>query len=335
MSNAVIDPLERRRLFAASLIDGVLTVGGTGGDDVIEVFRAKSNTSKLNIAVNGVLQQFILKDVAYLNVRAFDGNDTIKLSKVFGDILAPMKIFGERGGDTIISDVSAPLTIRAGADNDAIHLRDVLGFAAVYGEGGNDTIQGAGGDYLFDCGAGNDMVLGGTGDDVIYGGDGDDTCFGGAGDDWLLGEAGDDNLHGDAGRDTLEGGLGGDQLDGGIDDDHLDGGYDADTLLGGDGRDTLRGDFSDGTDAYGWTDLLYGGAGDDRLDGFAGNDLLIGGDGADTLSGGFGDDDLDGGLGVDLLYGNTGNDDWFGVDASAILADNRREDSGSNTFSGA
>src|SRR5688500_17405473 len=118
MPNRFIDALERRRLFAASLADGVLTVGGTGGDDVIEVFRAKSNTSKLNIAVNGVLQQFILKEVAYLNIRVFDGKDTIKISKVFGDIGAPMKIFGERGSDTITSDCAASLTIRAGADND-------------------------------------------------------------------------------------------------------------------------------------------------------------------------------------------------------------------------
>src|SRR5687768_15990016 len=100
MSIAMIDRLESRRLFAASLdAAGVLTVGGTGGDDVIEVFRAKSNTSKLNIAVNGVLQQFILRDVAYLTIRGFDGKDTIKLSNVFGDILTPTKIFGERGSD--------------------------------------------------------------------------------------------------------------------------------------------------------------------------------------------------------------------------------------------
>jgi hypothetical protein len=51
MPHATIDALERRRLFAASLAEGVLTIGGTGGDDVIEVFRAKSNPSKLNVAV--------------------------------------------------------------------------------------------------------------------------------------------------------------------------------------------------------------------------------------------------------------------------------------------
>ena len=41
---------------------------------------------------------------------------------------------------------------------------------------------------------------------------------------------------------------------------------------------------------------------------------------------------MDGGNGIDLLYGNAGNDDWFGVDVNQGLADNKREDSGSNLF---
>ena len=53
----------------------------------------------------------------------------------------------------------------------------------LYGEEGNDTVDGgAGHDRLFG-GEGNDVLDGGTGDDFLHGGEGDDTLTGGAGED--------------------------------------------------------------------------------------------------------------------------------------------------------
>ena len=53
----------------------------------------------------------------------------------------------------------------------------------LYGDGGNDTING---------GAGNDALYGGTGNDYLYGNDGDDILDGGEGNDYLNGGNGND-----------------------------------------------------------------------------------------------------------------------------------------------
>jgi Ca2+-binding RTX toxin-like protein len=54
---------------------------------------------------------------------------------------------------------------------------------SLYGEGGNDTLNG---------GTKNDALYGGTGDDSLYGNNGDDLLDGGPGNDILKGGAGDD-----------------------------------------------------------------------------------------------------------------------------------------------
>ncbi|MEO6093412.1 MAG: NosD domain-containing protein [Novosphingobium sp.] len=82
--------------------------------------------------------------------------------------------------------------------------------SVLYGEGGNDTLQGGlVADTLYG-GTGNDRLLGYDGDDLLDGGTGNDTLNGGNGDDTLLGGDGNDLLAGDAGADILTGGLGAD-----------------------------------------------------------------------------------------------------------------------------
>lgn len=70
----------------------------------------------------------------------------------------------------------------------------------MYGQNGNDAVNGdAGDDYLF----------GDADDDVLNGGDGRDYLYGGAGNDTLRGGAGvDDSLSGDAGNNTYLFGVG-------------------------------------------------------------------------------------------------------------------------------
>ncbi len=103
----------------------------------------------------------------------------------------------------------------------------------------------------------------------------------------------------------------------------------ADLLFGGDGNDTIEADPGNET-LPGGNDIIYGGggndsidsgggqddiqaeAGDDHVDAGGGNDTLSGGDGNDTLFGGVGNDTLLGDLDDDRLDGGTNSDSLAG-----------------------
>ena len=90
-------------------------------------------------------------------------------------------IFGNENGIEIIGELIT------GSNYAGDDYRDFL-----YGEGGEDTINGmADGDWI-EGGDHDDTISGGTGADVIYGGDGNDTCAGDAGNDKLEGDDGDE-----------------------------------------------------------------------------------------------------------------------------------------------
>lgn len=137
--------------------------------------------------------------------------------------------------------------------------------------------------------AGNDVLEGRNGDDFLNGGRGGDRLEGGNGQDSLIGGYGEDALNGNAGNDILDGGYGADTLEDLQGDNTLYGNQGNDSLLSG------RGD-----------DLLYGEGGSDRLISRGGNDVLFGGYGHDYLNGGGGDDELIGGIGRDTLVGGSG-----------------------------
>jgi Ca2+-binding RTX toxin-like protein len=127
-----------------------------------------------------------------------------------------------------------PLTATIGNDS----LRADRG--SLFGLEGNDTLRGASrqANVLFGN-QGNDRLEGGRQDDVLNGGAGNDRLFGDRGNDLLVGGAGDDYLSGGRGDDRLKGGAGSDQLFGDQGNDYLDGGAGFDILKGGKGNDTL------------------------------------------------------------------------------------------------
>ncbi|WP_291025866.1 calcium-binding protein [Hydrogenophaga sp.] len=242
-------------------------------------------------------------------------------------------------------------------DTSATGEGDVL-----HGGAGDDWLFGEGGQDRLDGGSGADVLFGGTDSDWLEGGSGNDRLMGdngagssdGHGNDHLNGGAGDDRLWGDAGHDQLFGGEGDDRLsgdntssaahlhgndflDGGTGNDTLWGNGGADQLLGGSGADVLWGD-DDARDAidtaYHGQDLLMGEDGDDALVGGGGADKLLGGEGHDVLYGddlsddlstytveasAHGDDWLDGGAGNDVLYGGGGRDHLLGGDGDDDL----------------
>src|SRR4051794_12444363 len=75
-----LDPLEGRRLLSASLDDGLLSVGGTPGNDDISV---GASGGSLTVTVNGQNQgTFAISDVDGIQVSGLDGNDSISLAGV-------------------------------------------------------------------------------------------------------------------------------------------------------------------------------------------------------------------------------------------------------------
>jgi Ca2+-binding RTX toxin-like protein len=78
--------------------------------------------------------------------------------------------------------------INAGAGNDVVYTASGVTLSVwLFGESGNDLLDG---------GAGGDVVSGGDGIDLLNGGSGRDLLIGGLGNDLLLGGGGDDLLIG-------------------------------------------------------------------------------------------------------------------------------------------
>jgi len=135
----------------------------------------------------------------------------------------------------------------------------------IYGNSGNNVIDGGSDwNHIFG-GAGNDTLFSGTGNGVLNGEEGNDILYGGAGVDGLDGGLGDDVLYGGAGDDNLWGSEGNDTFYSGSGDDTIGMALVGDDLLvfvNGDGNDTILGfdagvgsvDTIDGS-AFGYADF--------------------------------------------------------------------------------
>ena len=198
--------------------------------------------------------------------------------------------------------------------------------------------------------AGNDILVAGDGDDTLYGDGGNDRLEGGFGNDTLLGGDGDDILTDAGGDDRIEGGEGNDVIQAG---NMMAGGV-GNLILGGGGKDFIitTEDISTTFGGRG-DDFIYsaktalpptGNEGDDWIewgtqdgapgDNFAplladnviGNDIFVGGGGFDEMIGEGGDDIFVGSDAQDKMEGMSGFDwvtyknDRFGVTADLTLA---------------
>lgn len=179
--------------------------------------------------------------------------------------------YGGDGNDTLYLDGTAFLDGFGGNGNDWIAAVNATQVCFMFGDTGNDVIEGGGA---------SDHLDGGTGSDALYGNGGADSIYGSSGDDTNTNVAAGAAVHGGLYHTTkvggLYGGAGADMLDGGTGNDYLDGGSSSDRLYGGDGNDNASG----GTE----NDILDGGQGNDSLDGGNGADQLYGGVGNDTYA---------------------------------------------------
>ncbi len=251
-----------------------------------------------------------------VEIRGGEGNDLLDAFNANPGSVR-LSLFGDDGNDTINGSLGND-TINGGTGDDSC-----CGFAGddtMIGEAGNDSLGGSLGNDSINGGDGNDLLNGQKGDDSVAGGIGDDTLKGEDGNDVLSGELGDDQLNGGAGNDSLTGSSGRDALVGGAGNDTLQGGRNDDTINGNSGDDLIRGDHGhDFIDAGTGADSVGGGDGDDTIVTFDGNDFVSGGDGNDRINTSSGDDVISGGDGNDTILGGGGNDIILGGNGEDVI----------------
>ncbi len=331
ISDATGDLLTLNRISGGS---GALTILDPAAQDIesltlnyASAFNLTLSGAKTtNIHLGSVTSSFVqLTDTMNGRIETGDGSDTINIQ--LSEIIAPIaiedyRLIGNGGNDSLtVSGTHSNIRVTAfgGSGNDTITV-SVAGDHFLYGELGDDIINGSSGNERIEGGVGSDQVNAGAGIDVVYGGDDNDTLNAGLGDDWLYGDGGSDVLNGDGGNDNMRGGIGGDVLNGGDGNDTLYG-EDGNDLLNGDGgRDILIGGDGDDTINGGeWHDLIYGDAGIDTINGGVGNDEIRGGDGNDIINGGDGIDKILAGLDNDTVHGDAGGDRIYGEDGDDTL----------------
>ena len=183
---------------------------------------------------------------ALLTLNGTSKNDKITLTPTTHNGIAAIDV-NMNGTDTFYDSAEIErINIMCGAGDDKVTDSTSIN-TYIFGDVGNDTLQG---------GSGNDTLTGAGGKNLLMGGDGDDRLNGSGGHDVEFGEGGNDRLYGNGG------------------DDSLDGGGNVDRLFGGDGNDVLVGGSGN--------DKLMGEAGNDTLSGGKGSDFMDGGDGTDT-----------------------------------------------------
>ncbi|MGB3402932.1 MAG: calcium-binding protein [Microcoleaceae cyanobacterium] len=229
--------------------------------------------------------------------------------------------------------------------------------AILFGDAGNDNLQGGAGIDILVGFAGDDTLKGGSQVDLLIGNEGDDVMQGDLGDDLLFAGQGDDRMiwnNGD-GSDLMEGGNGRDTVEvnganAAGDDFRLEANgeraqfdrlnlglftLDVDDvekfeINGGGGDDNVDINDLTGTDVL--KVVVNGGEGNDTVDasdsatplkafGEAGDDLLKGSSDVDTLKGGDGNDTLVGNKGDDQMFGEAGDDRfiWNNGDGSDLM----------------
>jgi Ca2+-binding RTX toxin-like protein len=218
----------------------------------------------------------------------------------------------------------------------AERMRGLEGRDILYGDGGDDWIEG-GGD-----GSATVSALAYAGGDILYGNNGADVLFGNArfGDGTaaatLSGITTQLTLTATSGStemgDLLSGGPGDDMLIGGNAINLLAGGGGSDLIVGGAGRDFIFAGTDVSSASFNWGYTFVGGvieftrfAASEAAD--DGSDAIYTGAGDDFANGERGDDHLDMGAGADRAYGGAGNDvllggaddDFLGADTSGIV----------------
>jgi uncharacterized delta-60 repeat protein len=185
-----------------------LSVQGTTGDDTIAVISSGLIVNGATITVGAGLES--------LAVNGGGGNDSFT---VLGALAAPLvfnndqngdfTVFGTPGNDSIIINAGGQgpgvtvkvngtslgtfkptgrIIVYGGAGDDDIQVAGSVGIPVwLYGDDGNDRLNGGNGGCVLEGGAGDDLLVGGNGRDLLIGDGGADRMIGNGGDDILIG----------------------------------------------------------------------------------------------------------------------------------------------------
>ena len=297
-----------------------------------------------NIHVEIINRGLISGVLGAIELQGASSNDTlINSGEIVGDVLlgggndvydgrngtVQGRIAGGIGSDTYyVDDTDIDLTEFAGQGNDTVFssvgFRLAMNFENLnlLGDGDIDGYGNTQSNSIFGN-LGNNLLQGGNGGDTLDGAEGNDILRGNRGNDTFLFSEGNDDITGGKGIDTLDYATAGDNatidltagtasIDGKTDQLHgienADGSAEADSILGS-----------------GQNNVLKGLGGGDTIEGRNGNDTVRGGNGDDDLNGGNGNDIVDGGPGVDILRGGTGDDlfDFNNAGDSGVGGGNR------------
>lgn len=125
-----------------------LRINGTSESDSIRVTRSPSVGDRVIVSVGNYTAKFNLGDLSRILIDGKDGNDTIVISEKYGVLLAPARLTGGNGNDTLIG----------GSGDDSL-----------FGNDGNDLLVGNAGRDRLEGGLGTDHLFGGAGRDLFYG----------------------------------------------------------------------------------------------------------------------------------------------------------------------
>jgi Ca2+-binding RTX toxin-like protein len=329
-----MEPLQARMFLSVTLIDGVLTVRGTEGDDNIDVMGGSIREPDDTQPERPIGVRFTQHDEQFFP----------------GEQVKQIVIFGGGGNDTITETVWGEHAV------------------TIWGEAGDDQIYTQGKSHIISAGLGDDRIESDGPLKTIDDGPGRDTVLASSQRDVLVGKARLEYRHGtlritgteedDSLRTVqswewiLGGGAGGPptrrkryvyvefngvrlnnfpakrivaHMGGGNDFVQVPqmneeagttvDGYMAATIFGGGGNDTLIGSTEDDYIAGGdGNDSIFGGDGNDVLLGQKGMDFISGRNGKDMVIGGADHDTLNAGRGTDTIWGDSGSD-VIGADA--------------------
>jgi Ca2+-binding RTX toxin-like protein len=280
MRHSTIESLESRQMMTTSSIDaaGTLNITGSSGPDIWVATTSPD------------MKEFVLYDI---------GMGGVKVEEV----RLPYSSFKK-------------INLHANNGNDNITIDFVSKAMVVFGDAGNDVINGSKrADYIF----------GGKGNDQINGRGGNDFLFGDTGNDLFLETT-------DSGTDRYAGGAGTDRITYALHDNDVTIYLDGSATSGEAGeKDTVLSDVENATGGRGndlivgnaGANILLGGRGKDKITGMAGNDLVCGQEDNDLLYGGSGSDIIVGGHGHDTMWAldSAGGDTVWGDDVNVYISD--------------
>lgn len=173
----------------AEISNRSVSVSANAGRLLIQGRQTGGSANYVQGAPAGRLDLYAVNGIV---VNGSNQRDIINLSGVdtqFNNLNARVFIYGN-SGDDIINGTQFNDTINSGSGNDRIF--GLAGNDVIYGSDGNDTIWGDGSSSYWNLNGGNDTIYCGSGNDYAYGGGGDDTIVGGSGTDIYNGGVGND-----------------------------------------------------------------------------------------------------------------------------------------------